>query len=227
MRKTKFIAYYRVSTEQQSSSGLGLKSQKSSETNFLKNRQGSLIAQYTDVYSGKSDERPQLRIALEHCKNSEACLIIAKMDRLSRKVRFICELLESSIKFVSVESPQASIMEWQLRAVIAEEELRLISERTKAALAEKKRQGFKLGSPYPQIGGRKSAAIRKMKSKSYLKHLELIINDIRRHSPLLSHKQLAIELNKRNISTATGKTFNSQVIGNILYKIRKINKKED
>ena len=99
------VAYYRVSTDQQSKSGLGLDAQKYAVTQFAE-REGYAIADhYTEVESGKKDNRPQLLAALNQCKKQRATLIIAKLDRLGRKVSFIAKLIDSKVDFRAVDNP--------------------------------------------------------------------------------------------------------------------------
>jgi DNA invertase Pin-like site-specific DNA recombinase len=143
----KYIAYYRVSTQKQGVSGLGLESQKNTVINYLKGI--APLCEYTDIESGtrKGNGREGLLRALAHCKEERAKLIIAKLDRLSRNVSFIAQLIESEVEFIVCDLPQANRFTIQIFAALAEQEARFTSERTKEALAVLKRQGKKLGSP--------------------------------------------------------------------------------
>ena len=142
-----YIAYYRVSTDKQGVSGLGLEAQRSAVSRFLAD-QGQLIAEFTEIESGKSHRnRPQLTKAIEACKKQHARLVIAKLDRLARNVHFISGLMESGIEFCAVDMPQANRLTIHIMAAMAEHEREMISTRTKAALAEVKRRGIKLGNP--------------------------------------------------------------------------------
>lgn len=143
----KYIAYYRVSTQKQGTSGLGLDGQKNTIVNYIKGQ--GLLGEFTDIESGtkKGNDREGLKQALTQCKERKAKLIIAKLDRLSRNVSFIAQLMESEVEFVVCDLPHANRFTIQIFAALAEQEARFISERTKDALAVLKRQGKKLGSP--------------------------------------------------------------------------------
>ncbi|MBV7440474.1 recombinase family protein [Weeksellaceae bacterium TAE3-ERU29] len=142
----KYIAYYRVSTQKQGQSGLGLQSQKTSVLNFITDKH-SLIASYTDIESGKNNSRPNLLKAIEHCKTDNATLLIAKLDRLSRNAAFIFTLRDAGVKFTAVDMPEANSVTIGIMAVLAQDERERISQRTKMALEELRLKGVKLGSP--------------------------------------------------------------------------------
>jgi DNA invertase Pin-like site-specific DNA recombinase len=143
----KYVVYYRVSTKRQGLSGLGLEAQRTIVQNYLK--QGNpVIAEFTEIETGKSANRPQLNNALACCKSNNATLIVAKLDRLARNLHFITSLQMSNVDFVCCDMPTANRLTIHIIAAIAENEAQLISTRTKQALAEKKKQGIKLGNPY-------------------------------------------------------------------------------
>lgn len=143
------ICYYRVSTVSQSKSGLGLESQESIVERYL----GDTIPlkSYTEVESGKRNDRPELAKALDHCKRTGASLIIAKLDRLSRNAHFILSLLESDVDLIFCDLPQCSGPTGRFlltsMAAVAQLEGELISQRTREALAACKRRGTRLGNP--------------------------------------------------------------------------------
>lgn len=144
----KYIIYYRVSTQKQGRSGLGLKAQKTMCTNYINSiPSANVIDEYTDIQSGKNNNRTQLTIAINECKKYNATLLIAKLDRLSREVEFIFNLRNSGVNFVCCDMPDFNTLTLGIFATIAQHERELISDRTKKALAEKKKQGYKLGSP--------------------------------------------------------------------------------
>jgi DNA invertase Pin-like site-specific DNA recombinase len=119
----KWVAYYRVSTHRQGESGLGLEAQRRAVADYLNGGSWTLAAEYTEVESGKrSDNRPQLTAALAACKRLKAKLIVAKLDRLSRNVGFICALLNSGVEFVAADMPHANKMTLQVLALFAEHE---------------------------------------------------------------------------------------------------------
>jgi DNA invertase Pin-like site-specific DNA recombinase len=141
-----FVAYYRVSTERQGESGLGLQAQRDAVLRLI--GEGSPLAEFTEVESGKaSSNRPQLKAALELCKRRKATLVIAKLDRLSRNLHFISGLIESGIEFKAADNPHANKMTVQMLAVFAEHEREMISQRTKQALRAAKANGKVLGNP--------------------------------------------------------------------------------
>jgi DNA invertase Pin-like site-specific DNA recombinase len=141
----KYVVYYRVSTKKQGLSGLGLEAQRTIVENFIKNNE--VINEFTEIETGKSANRPQLNKALECCKSNNATLIVAKLDRLSRNLHFVTSLQMANVDFVCCDMPSANRLTVHIIAAIAENEAQLISQRTKAALAEKKKQGVKLGNP--------------------------------------------------------------------------------
>ena len=136
----KYVAYYRVSTERQGKSGLGLAAQRRKASDFIDSTD-TLIAEFCDIQSGRDDDRTELQNALALAKRENAKLIIARLDRFSRRVSFIAQIMEQGIGLVCAEMPNASDFQLHIFAALAQEERRLISERTKAALAEAKRRG--------------------------------------------------------------------------------------
>jgi len=141
----KYVVYYRVSTKKQGQSGLGLEAQKTIIENYTKNN--SIIAEYTEIETGKSANRPKLNEALQVCKENNATLIVAKLDRLARNLHFVTSLQAANVDFICCDMPTANRLTIHIIAAIAENEANLISIRTKQALAEKKKQGIKLGNP--------------------------------------------------------------------------------
>lgn len=138
---TQYIAYYRVSTQQQGKSGLGLEGQQADVKRFTP----SLLAEYTEIESGANNRRPQLDAAINHCTKTGATLIIAKLDRLSRNVAFIEALRSKGVKFVCCDMPEANEFVIGIMAQLAQFERKMISDRTKAALKAYKERGGKLG----------------------------------------------------------------------------------
>jgi DNA invertase Pin-like site-specific DNA recombinase len=127
-----FVAYYRVSTQRQGASGLGLEAQQEAVRGFTKG--GTIVAEVVEVESGKRNDRPKLAEALALCRKTKATLIIAKLDRLARNVAFVSNLMESGVDFVAVDFPQANRLTVHILAAIAEHEAAMISQRTRAAL---------------------------------------------------------------------------------------------
>lgn len=154
----RFIIYYRVSTQKQGRSGLGLQAQKTMCTNYIHSiPSADVIGEYTDIESGKNNNRTELTKAISECKKHSATLVIAKLDRLSREVEFIFNLRNSGVDFICCDMPDFNTLTLGIFATIAQHERELISDRTKKALAEKKKQGYKLGSPNNLLNNLESA----------------------------------------------------------------------
>lgn len=141
----RYVAYYRVSTQKQGLSGLGLEAQRRIVETTAK--AGTVIAEYTDIESGRKNDRPELLRALAHCRESGATLLIAKLDRLSRNVAFIANLMESGVDFIAGDMPTANKFTLHIFAALAEQEREMISARTKDALKAYKARGGVLGKP--------------------------------------------------------------------------------
>ncbi len=145
-----YVAYYRVSTKQQGRSGLGLEAQREAVGRYISGREGQPIAEYTEVESGKRNDRPELGAALAACRRSQATLVIAKLDRLARNVAFVASLMESGVPFVTCDRIGADAFQLHIEAAIGEREAKAISERTRAALAARKARGLPMGAQIPE-----------------------------------------------------------------------------
>lgn len=159
-----FVAYYRVSTDQQGRSGLGLEAQKASVASQIASGAGRLIEEFEEVESGKRNDRPQLAAALATCRARRATLIVAKIDRLARNTAFLLSVAEGTgeggVVFCDLpQIPHGPMGKFfiTLMAAVAELEAGLISQRTKAALAAAKARGVKLGGPNLRSGDRRVA----------------------------------------------------------------------
>jgi len=144
--QTNYIAYYRVSTQKQGISGLGLESQQKQVQDFAGRTGGAITAIYTEIESGKKADRVQLLEAITEAKKTGATLLIAKLDRLARNAAFIFRLRDTGVKFIAVDMPEANTLTVGIMAVMAQHEAEIISSRTKAALTAKKARGEKLGN---------------------------------------------------------------------------------
>ena len=153
MKELQFVTYYRVSTQKQGTSGLGLEAQRSAVANYLARSSKTVLAEFVEIETGKGanalDRRPQLRMALEICKKHGATLLLAKIDRLARNVHFVTGLIETGVEFIAADMPNANKVMIQMHAVMSEWERDQISERTKAALASAKARGVILGATGP------------------------------------------------------------------------------
>lgn len=149
MTSGKFISYIRVSTARQGASGLGLEAQQAAVSSYLNGGSCELVAEFQEVETGKGSDalsrRPQLKAALDSCRKYGATLIIAKLDRLARNVHFVSGLMESKVRFVACDMPEANELTIHIMAAFAEHEAKRISQRTKDALAVAKARGTVLG----------------------------------------------------------------------------------
>jgi DNA invertase Pin-like site-specific DNA recombinase len=145
----KYVNYVRVSSKAQGVSGLGLEAQRDSIKRFLTGKDAEVIAEFTEVETGKSSTRKELQKALDLCQREKATLCIAKLDRLARNLHFITTLQQTKIPFVAVDNPHATPFVIHILCAVAEAEAVAISQRTKAALEACKRRGVKLGAPNP------------------------------------------------------------------------------
>jgi len=153
MAEGKWISYLRVSTDRQGRSGLGLEAQRAAVDDFLNGGRWKLIKEYVEVESGKRSDRPKLAGAVQACRVHGAKLVIAKLDRLSRDAHFLLGLEKAGVDFVAADMPNANRLTVGIMAMVAEEERRMISKRTKDALAAAKRRGVKLGGRRRKIIG--------------------------------------------------------------------------
>jgi DNA invertase Pin-like site-specific DNA recombinase len=199
MNVRQHVAYYRVSTERQGQSRLGLDAQQQAVEQYLgAQTEVQLIAEFTEVESGKRSDRPKLQAALVECKRHKAVLIIAKLDRLARNVAFIANLMEAGVDFIAVDNPHASKLMLHMLAAFAEHEREQISARTKSALAAAKARGVKLGAH-----GHILAAERRREASAFAQSLAGIIADIRAQG-ITTIRGIRDELNRRDIPSASG-----------------------
>ena len=202
-----YIAYYRVSTQQQGRSGLGLEAQQAAVTAYI--RDSRLLSQHTDIESGKSSTRKGINAAIQECKQTGAILVIAKLDRLSRNVEFIAALMNSGVKFVCCDMPDATPLTIHIFAAIAQQERQAISDRTKAALQAKKERGHTLGNAgnFSQAGRQAGANKRKQQAldNATLTPARAIAGLLRSQGATI--QAIADKLNEMGLTTPTGKAF--------------------
>jgi DNA invertase Pin-like site-specific DNA recombinase len=211
----KFVAYYRVSTDKQGKSGLGLDAQRQAVENYLNGGNWKLISEFTEVESGKNSDRPQLRAAQAACKKHKAKLVIAKLDRLSRNVAFIANLLEAGTDFVAADNPHANKPMVQMMAVFAEMERDAISKRTKEALAAARARGVRLGNPRLAQARAEVNAARQEAADSFAAGVLPIIKQIQK-SGVSSLRGVAKALSARGIKTARGGEWTAVQVSDIL-----------
>jgi len=220
MARGKFIGYLRVSTEKQGQSGLGIEAQRKAIEDYLDGGRWELIAEYVEIESGKRSDRPELSKALAHANATGATLVIAKLDRLSRNVAFISNLMESGVEFVAADMPMANRLTVHVLAAVAEHEREMISERTKVALAAAKARGVKLGNPngaraLRALGNAHAVAGVKVRADAHMARVLPVIETIRGEGMKSLHG-IAEELNRRGILTARGGQWYATTVKNLL-----------
>ena len=206
----KFVSYYRVSRKEQGISGLGMSAQKSSVTTFVNNQQGIIIQEFTEIETGTNKrQRIEIYKAIQLAKNEGAILVIAKLDRLARNVSFVSSLMDSGIEFVAVDMPTANNFTIHIFSALAEQEAKLISSRTKQALAELKKRGTILGNPKNLNDDARAKGLKAIKENA-------INNDRNRQAQSviiickekgMSFRQIAEYLNNLNFKTRYGNQF--------------------
>ena len=211
----RYVAYYRVSTQKQGKSGLGLEAQKEAVAQHVRRDGGKVVAEFREVESGKRADRPQLALALERCRLTRSTLIVAKLDRLTRDVAFLCRLRDSGVDFVAVDNPHATPLTVTILIAVAAAERRLASVSTKAALQAAKARGVKLGNPNgaKAFGARSRAgAVEALKAKadSFAQSLAGIVRPLLEAG--LSLRKVAERLNAEGIVTAQGKAWQANSV---------------
>jgi DNA invertase Pin-like site-specific DNA recombinase len=214
----KFVSYLRVSTKRQGESGLGLDAQRAAVTDFLNGGRWKLVAEFVEVESGKHDHnRPELQAALEACKAYGATLVIAKLDRLSRDAHFLLGLQKAGVKFVATDMPEANEMVVGIMALVAQAERRMISERTKAALAAAQARGKRLGQPKghqiprAEEARKQGAAANTAAANAFAARLRPVLQELEG----LSANAAAQELERRGYATAQGGKWSARHILNL------------
>ena len=213
----KLIAYYRVSTDKQGRSGLGLEAQKAAVIDRLNGGRWQIVEEFVETESGKRASRPQLDAALAACKKHKAKLIVAKLDRLSRNVAFLLKLIDSGVEVLFADLPElnGAMGRFMLTtmASVAELEAGLISERTKAALKAAKARGVKLG----RYGAAVLAPKHRDEARQRAKDLKPIISKLKGEG--LSLARMAAEFNKRKVPTPRGRRWDHSSVRNVMKRI--------
>lgn len=208
----KFIAYYRVSTDKQGASGLGLEAQQKSVRKYATDR--ALLAEYSEVESGKKNARPMLAQALAHAAATGATLLIAKLDRLSRNAAFVLELQNSGVDFICCDMPAANKLTIGIMALLAQHEREQISTRTKAALSALKQRGVKLGMPNNLTDDARalSAEQRSAKAREDVNWRKAGALAISMRKQQATFREIADALNTSGYITRTGKRFEAVTV---------------
>ena len=206
----KFVSYYRVSRKEQGISGLGLSAQKSSVVKYVESQDGVIINEFTEIETGTNKrERIEIHKAIQLAKNENVVLVIAKLDRLARNVSFVSSLMDAGIEFLAVDMPSANNFTIHIFSALAEQEAKLISSRTKLALAELKKGGSVLGNPKNLNDEARTKGLAVIKENA-------INNDRNRQAQSvilsckekgMSYREIAKYLNELNFKTRYGNQF--------------------
>lgn len=223
MTQGNFVCYYRVSTERQGRSGLGLEAQQRAVENYLNGGRWSVVSTFLEVESGKNDNRPKLQEALAACRVHNATLLIAKLDRLSRDAHFLLGLQKAGVRFVAVDMPHADNFTVGILAMVAQKEREMISQRTKDALAAAKARGVKLGGDRGNLasvsaqGRTASQSARTNKANARAKDLASIIKG--EMSKGQSLRSIATTLDGMGIKTARGSTWTAAAVQRVIKRL--------
>jgi DNA invertase Pin-like site-specific DNA recombinase len=220
--QAKFISYVRVSTGRQASSGLGLSAQTEAVARHAASVGGIIVAEFTEVESGRHNLRPELAKALHLAKVTGATLVIAKLDRLSRNAAFLMNLADSGARFVAADMPHANSLTVGIMALVAQQEAEAISKRTKEALKAAKARGQVLGNPNGAQALRRAAkgnvaAVSAIKEKADLHaaNLKPVIDTLKAEG-VLSLGAIADALNKRGMLTPRGGIWHKTSVSNLM-----------
>ena len=208
MAHGRFVSYLRVSTERQGRSGLGLEAQRAAVSGYLNGGNWQLVAEVVEVESGKCNDRVELARAMNLCRAHRATLVIAKLDRLSRDAHFLLGLERAGIEFVAVDMPNANRLTVGIMAMVADEERRMISARTKAALAAAKARGTALGGFRGRAGTADDTARARAQRTALVAERACSIMPIIAEIEATGARSLpaiAAGLNARGVPTASGK----------------------
>lgn len=215
-----YICYYRVSTKAQGRSGLGLGDQQSIVSRYLR-QNDQIVTEFTEIESGRKSERPKLVEAIRACQQHKAKLLIAKLDRLSRNVAFVMTLRDSGVDFVACDLPDANTLTVGMMVTFAQYEAERTSERTRAALAQKKAQGFKLGKPENLTlkDIQKGKAIRVMNALTHKANVQATELATLYRNKGMTYAQIADKLNQTHYQTRRNKQFDGKAVYRLLKRV--------
>ena len=210
-----YIAYYRVSTNKQGDSGLGLQAQRQIvEAYIQQDAERKVLMSFQDIESGKRNSRPQLIKAIDACKKFGCTLLIAKLDRLSRNASFILTLRDGDVKFRALDIPEANTLTIGIFATLAQHERELISQRTKEALSALKARGVQLGKPENLTAEARRKALEKIKfnAGNHTNNLQAaeMIRHLRKEG--LTYLQISNKLNGLGYRTRYNRSFHPATV---------------
>lgn len=210
---TYFVAYIRVSTGRQEKSGLGIEAQREAVQHYASQVNADVLAEYVETESGAKSNRSQLTRALAQCRRAKATLLIARLDRLSRSLSFVAQLLDANVEIRCADMPEANRLLLQLLAVFSEHERQMIRDRTKAALAAAKARGVVLGA--------NGKVLAKQNRKAALSHAEGLRPAIReaRASGCQSLAAIAAYLSSEGYLTVTGADWHPMTVKRVLKRL--------
>jgi DNA invertase Pin-like site-specific DNA recombinase len=221
------VAYYRVSTKQQQRSGLGIEAQRATVTRFAEAERLTIVAEFVEIETGKGadalDRRPQLAAALAAAKAARCCVLVSKLDRLSRDVAFVSGLMAQRVPFIVAElGRDADPFMLHLYAALAEKERSLIAERTKAALASKRASGAKLGNPTNlPLAGALGRVTQIAAADEFVSGLLPVVLAIRQ-TGAKTLEAMSQALNQRGIRTARGGAWRASSVANLFVRARQM-----
>lgn len=215
MKKKLFVAYFRVSTQRQGESKLGLEGQRKSVMDFVVNN-GEIVAEFTEIETGKRADRPQLQMAISLCKKHGYTLLVAKLDRLARNLHFVTTLQQTKVDFVAVDNCHATPFVIHILCAVAEQEAIAISDRTKAALQAFKARGGTLGNPRLADARQKANAVRSNHAKEFNAKIRSVIEEIKQKAHVNGLREIAEILNIRALKTIRGGEWTPQNVWTIL-----------
>jgi len=222
---SKLVAYERVSTARQGRSGLGLEAQRKAIDDFATSRDADVLARFTEVESGRKNDRPELEKALSLARLTGATLVIAKLDRLSRNAAFLLTLRDSGVRFLACDMPEANDLTVGIMALVAQQEREAISRRTKEALAAAKARGVKLGEPNGAAAlrraGKGGAALQvtvMANADRFARDLQLVVDAIQAEGHR-SLRAIAAELNARGMMTRQGGRWHVSNVKGLLSRL--------
>lgn len=220
----KYVAYYRVSTQKQGKSGLGLEAQKKMVTDFVALNGGEIVREYTEIESGKCSDRPELNKAMKYASLVGGRLLVGKLDRLSRDLHFILSLQKSKIEFQIADLPGCDSFTIHIYGALAQRERELIASRTKAGLAAAKARGVKLGTnnlkpELIQEASTKGVQVRRQNADEFASRVRPVIEAMLSQGTSL--RGVAVELDRLGVQTARGGTWTATAVRNAINRCRR------